>query len=400
MLTDARVPNHVPADLVVDIDIYNLPGGDKDPQTAWKKFQGKANLIYTPRNGGHWIATNGPIIASIYRDFRRFSSTEVVIPVPGGVPLLPIQANPPHHKAYRQTIDAIFAPKEVDRLSSDIRQLVIELMDEFIGDGACEFMSQFAVKFPLMIFLKMMGLPTEDLLYLRKLVESYAASPDIDVKRAANAELVDYLSVWINRRTDTPADDGLTAVTKGEIDGRPFSLDEKLSICLNLLGAGLDTVMNMLGFIVRYLAEQPDQRKYIRANGDQMTKIVQEFLRRYPIANMARTVAEDMEYEGVAMKAGEMMYLPTSLYNLDEALIENPEDIDLTRSAPSISFGSGRHTCAGAILARKELGIFLEEWLRRIPDFELDRANAPIVKAGAINAACSVWLKWPLTVQA
>lgn len=401
-MLDARgdIPSHVPEELVVDVDVYDLPGGDVDPQIAWRSVQGRGPLIYTPRYGGHWIATTGPDIAKFYRDFHNFSSTEVVIPPPGGVPLLPIQADPPVHKYYRGTINQLFSPAVVQRLSGDIRMLATSLIDTFIDKGECEFNSEFSVKFPLMIFLRIMGLPLDDLLYLRRIVDQYASSSDIALKQAANAELAAYLEKAIDERIENPRDDGITIVSQGVVDGRPFTRFEMLATCVNLLQAGLDTVTNMLGFIVHHLARHPEQRAYIRANFDRMHDITQELMRRFPIANMCRILANDFEYKGVTMKAGDMMFLPTSLYNLDENFIAHPEQVDFHRPASHITFGSGRHTCAGAVLARKEISIFLEEWLTRIPDFTIAPDRQPVFKASAINSAYKIWLQWPVAQAA
>ena len=64
--------------------------------------------------------------------------------------------------------------------------------------------------------------------------------------------------------------------------------------------------------------------------------------------------------------------LPLPIGNYDPMLVENAETIDLTRTVnPHIAFGSGAHRCLGSILARSEIIISLQEWLKRIPDFEV-----------------------------
>ena len=70
-------PAHVPAGRVVDVDIYDLPGAHDDVHAAWRRLQGEYDLVWTPRNGGHWIATGGALIMQLYRDSERFSNREV-----------------------------------------------------------------------------------------------------------------------------------------------------------------------------------------------------------------------------------------------------------------------------------------------------------------------------------
>lgn len=389
-----NVPEHVPPELVVDIDVFDIPGGRVDPATAWRSFQGSGPLAYSPRYGGHWIATHGQDIPKLYQDFKHLSSRQVVIPDPGNI-LLPIQADPPLHSQYRSTIAPLLDNAAVNGREKEIRDLTVSLIEGFRKDGECDFVNQFGLQLPLLIFLKMMGLPTEDLRYLRGLVDTFTSSPDVEQKRSANIELSDYLNGWIDRRIAEPENDGLTAVIRGTVEGRPYTREEMLSHCVMLMLAGLDTVANMLAFIAHHLATHPEDRQYIRDNHDKMPQIVQELLRRFPVANIGRVIAEDWEYRGVQLKKGDRIILPVSLYNLDPEHVSQPEKVDFSRPVKHITFGSGRHTCAGAILARKEITIFLEEWLNRIPDFEVDPARPPKFIAMAANSVYGLWLKWP-----
>ena len=74
----------------------------------------------------------------------------------------------------------------------------------------------------------------------------------------------------------------------------------------------------------------------------------------------------------------------------------NPDSVDFDRSVKHITFGSGPHTCSGALLARKEMTVFLQEWLTRIPDFEADETRPPRMIGMAANSIYSLWLKWPV----
>ena len=85
-------PGHVPAERIVDVDIYDLPGADKDVHRAWQALADRHDLVWTPRNGGHWIATGGDLIMQIYRDTERFSNCEIAVPAGSMLlPTLPIQ---------------------------------------------------------------------------------------------------------------------------------------------------------------------------------------------------------------------------------------------------------------------------------------------------------------------
>ena len=396
---DWTVPSHVPPELVVDIDLFDIPGGDVDPPAAWREFQGKGPLAFSGRNGGYWVATCGEDIPKLFRDFEHLSSRKIVIPQPDNL-MLPIQADPPVHKHYRSTINPMLGNEAVEGRSADIRALTIELIEGFRPLGQCEFIGEFSLQLPLMIFLKLMGLPIEDLAYLRERVDVFTHDPDVNNKMKAAAEEEAYLDRWFEERIRNPQNDGLTRITQATIEGRPYTRQEMVSTGVMLFQAGLDTVANMLGFIAMHLARHPEQRQYIRDNHDKMPAIVQELLRRFPIANMARVVTTDWEYKGVVLKADDMIMLAPSLYNMDRDRVPDADAVELTREAQHITFGSGRHTCAGAVLARKEVTIFLEEWLARIPDYEIDPARPPKMIAMAASTISELWLKWPVPAAA
>lgn len=389
------VPDHVPQDLVVDIDLFDIPGGDKDTALAWRSYQRAGrHVVYSPHNGGYWVATCGEDMPGLYRDCEHLSSAKVVVPDPGNW-MLPTQADPPQHRAYRSVIDPFFTKEAIDAREDDIRALTVELIEGFRPRGHCEFISEFALRLPLMIFLKMVGLPWDDLLYLRNLVETFQSDPDVAKKVTAIGELEGYLKAALVERLENPRKDGLSIVVHSRVGERPITLDEALATAVMMLQGGLDTVANHLGFVVHYLAQHPDKRALVRAHPEQLPAVVNEFLRRFPVANMARVVAKDWDYKGVLLKAGDRVVLPVSLYNLDPERLANPEDIDFSRETKHITFGSGRHTCAGAILARKEMAIFFEEWLSRIPDFELDPDRPPQMIAQQGNSIHALHIRWP-----
>jgi len=393
--TPTTVPAHVPPELVVDLDIYDFPPGDA--QTNWSLFERDRPLSWSPYNGGHWIATTADAVFRFYRDVEHFSSRQIVIPKIGEDDrMIPIQIDPPVHADYRRNIIGLFDQSAVEAMSRDVRTLCVSMIEEIRQQPEIEFVQGFAFQFPLTVFLRMMGLPLEDRRYLRSLVERFSDSPDLAEKMAAHAELHVYIDKAIEDRIAHPRDDAVTMVTRSRIGDRPYTRQEMRATIQLLMAAGLDTVANLLGFITHYLATNPSQADHVRANLDNdvvMHRVIQEFLRRFPIVNSSRILAKDYVYDGVTLLAGDMIILPATPFNLDEARGE-PEHVDFDRkSARHITFGSGPHSCAGALLAREEIQIFLGEWLTRIPVFRIDPARPPKMRALPLNAMSELWLK-------
>jgi cytochrome P450 len=128
----------------------------------------------------------------------------------------------------------------------------------------------------------------------------------------------------------------------------------------------------MMGFIAAYLAEHPEVRGQLRAGIALIPTAVEEFLRRFAVTSLGRVAVKDFDVGGVTVRAGDHVLLSSPLHNLDPERFPNPEKICLDRGrAHHISFGRGTHACLGAYLARIELRIFIEEWLARIPEFEI-----------------------------
>jgi cytochrome P450 len=155
-------PPHVPPALVVDFDFMRPGPEGGDPFEAWMQLHGLPPLVWTPRNGGHWLATRGEDIPVILKDHGRFSSRRVFIGLndrPRGVPL---EYDPPEHGPLRNVLIPAFTPKAVAVWSAEARRLSIELIEGFKPDGGCDFIRDFAQQLPMIIFLKIVDLPLDD----------------------------------------------------------------------------------------------------------------------------------------------------------------------------------------------------------------------------------------------
>jgi cytochrome P450 len=115
-------------------------------------------------------------------------------------------------------------------------------------------------------------------------------------------------------------------------------------------------------------------------------------------SSIGRVIAGDFTYRGVEMRKGESVILLSAMVGLDEKLNKCPVDVDFSRDATQTHavFGLGIHACPGAVLARRELKIFLQEWLRRIPDFEIAPGTTPSFTTGFVTGLTELKLVWPV----
>ncbi|WP_242123869.1 cytochrome P450 [Sphingobium sp. Sx8-8] len=392
------VPSHVPFDRVLDFDMIAdvAKGGLQD---AHRALHDKApDVFFTPRNGGHWVATRMADITEIMTNPEVFSSADALPPMPWYMPkmkLPPQDMDPPQHMRYRLLLLKFLAPREVKKLETRIRALMTELIDAALAKGSVDFVADVAVPFPVKIFMGMMGM---DMSRFRQFVgwanaALASAKPRDRVMPFIRINL--YMRSLIKQRKKHPGDDVVSMLIASEVEGKKLSDGMILQICNLLFLAGLDTVTNGMTFILRHLAEHPDQQQRLRDNSDEIPGAIEEMLRRYAFVTVIRRVTRDTVLNGAALHAGDIIYGSLAGASNDERVFPDPGTVDLDRPRPShVAFNTGPHNCAGANLARLELKVFLEEWLRRVPPFRLKPGQHLETRGGAILAIEQLQVVW------
>lgn len=405
----APVPAHVPPEAVYDFDMRHDVKLLTDPHERVRELLREAPPVFwTPRNGGRWIAIGHPEIFEASRDTERFSSglmpreqmQAMLAMMPKDMPRIPqatpITMDPPEHGRFRGPLQKTFSPRAAMNRLDEIRQLADELIDNVIDQGRCEFISDIAEPLPVTVFLRMMGLPTSRLAEFRELVHEFLENTAGDdmlkaaglSRKVANAMLPDILA-----RKDSPRDDIISLLWQTEIEGEPMTLELMEDYAVLLFIAGLDTVINGMGFGVRHLAMNPELQAQLRANPERIPDAAEELLRRYTFTIPMRRVAKDTTLGGWEMKVGEWLaiYLPGA--DLDPREFEAPETFDLEReNKVHIAFGAGPHRCLGAHLARVELQVLYQQMLKRLPTWRLD--GEPSFHSGNIIAFDSLPIRW------
>ena len=398
-MSTETMPENIPDSRVVDFDIYNFAIVDGEYQLAFKELtaDGRPDLLWTPHNGGHWICTRAATIERVLNESQHFSSRQIIVPrQPEGAPkLLPLQIDPPDHEAYKLLIAHAMSPRAVTPMAIRARALTVELIEGFQARGECEFVSEFAQHLPIAIFMQMTGLPDEDQTLLTHIAETVLRGESEVVRGQAMMQLAGYGMGKIAERRASPGDDLISSLAQARVAGELLDDHTLTGMILLLFAAGLDTVAAMLGFFARFLADHPDHRRALIARPELIPAAVEELLRRFPIAVIGREVIKDVEVDGVMLKAGDMVVAPTPLDGLDDIKFHDPATVDFNRPRPMhATFGSGVHRCLGSMLARAELRIFLEEWLKRIPDFAVKPGAEIKVAARSVATLISLPLVW------
>lgn len=400
---DYTIPDHVPAELVFPLD------GESHPELKKNPFKVFANLhketppiFFNPaafQGAGGWSISDGTIIKEVLQTPELFSSkngTGFSFLLGQELDLIPLEIDPPEHVKYRAHFNRPLSPREVATREDFVRSTAVSLLEKFQSNGQCEFVEDFAVQFPVRIFMDLFGMPPEDfdriLDYEYKLLHT---SNTIETRSQAARDIYDYLLDMLAEKRANPGDDLATAVLDFTVDERPLTDKEILGIYFLLFVGGLDTVASSLGFAWRYLAANPQAQQQLRENPELIPGAVEEFFRLHSVVEVRRTVTEDTEFHGVHLKKGDFVNCITAVASLDSKEFENPMEANFERSPNRhCAFVFGPHRCMGSNLARLEIRVALEEWLTRVPEFSIEEGADIDVNLGAVVSLARLPLTW------
>jgi cholest-4-en-3-one 26-monooxygenase len=291
----------------------------------------------------------------------------------------------PLHTQRRKLVSRRFTPRAVAGREDHVREIVTELLDAALAKGRVEIVSEMASVLPARMIGWLLGFPDDEWPSLRDWSERtimLGGGPRYfnEDGMAAATEFFAAATDLHAEKSKCPADDVMSIWTSSEVDGVPVSIADVVSDCLLLLDGGAETTRTVIARAILQLIDNPDQWAALRAGAD-ISTAVEEFIRYVtPVHNMCRTARADYDIGGVTIKAGQQVVLLYGSANRDGTHFTDPEAFNVQRQNNShIAFGLGTHFCLGAGLARLEIKIFFEEFVRRVKSLSL-APNHPIVE--------------------
>ena len=393
-------PDHVPADRVYDYDLFEAPreiSSDYQIDIVRRIHREAPDIFWTPRNGGHWVVTRAREIDMCQRDGDLFSMQDVVVPA-GAKPLIniPLETDGPAHSAYRNVLQPAFTPAKIMQLERDIRALAIQLIEGFVDRGECEFVSEFSAILPIEIFLQLAELPRSDKADLMIWADASVHPQTLEDRVWGYGQMSAYIDALMAERAEGTGEDVISMIMRGRVFDRDMTHAERHSMILNVLLGGLDTVMATMGVIARFLATHPEHRRQLKDDHSLIPRAIDELMRFYGATGTARVVTRDVEYDGVLFRKDDRVLVQSMFHGQDNRRFDQPEIVDFHRKdVRHATFGQGKHRCIGAMLARLEMRIFIEEWLQRIPDFDVAPDEGAVLERGMVNSVRKLKLVWP-----
>ncbi|WP_067541485.1 cytochrome P450 [Nocardia crassostreae] len=279
------------------------------------------------------------------------------------------------HARLRRLVSQAFTRTAVDRLRPVMRAVTEELVEPLVRAGECEFMADFADRYPARILAELLGVPPEQREVFRRLpkeiglIFTVSAAAHLDRIETAIRTLGDAIDALIEQRRSSPGDDLLTELIAAEEAGDRLSPVELRNMASALLFAGHDTTRQQLGLAVQTLLDYPAQWRMLAADPGLAPRAVEEIMRVAPGVNTIwRVTDETIDFEGLTIPAGSFINILSNAAHTDPAAFGDAEfDITALRSAPQLTFGGGIHYCLGAPLARAEIAEALPILARRLP---------------------------------
>ena len=333
-----------------------------------------------------YLVTRHDDIKEVLADHERFSNSRppgFVIP---GAPAVPdeeqadaragnlLGLDPPEHQRLRRMLTGEFTVRRMKRLEPRIVEIVEAHLDAMENAGApADLVASFALPIPSLVICELLGVPYRDREdFQRRTARQLDLSIPIPERFELQREGREYMRSLVAGARLQPGEDMLGMLVREH--GAELTDEELIGIAGLLLLAGHETTSNMLGLGTLALLRHPDQLAAVRDDPDAVGTAVEELLRWLSIVHsgIPRITTTDVEIAGVAIPAGQLVFVSLPSGNRDPGFVDGPDTLDVHRGAPGhLAFGHGVHHCLGAPLARMEMKIAFPALLRRFPGLTL-----------------------------
>jgi len=407
------------ADWATDYDLFD-PAYVLDPAPVWADLRRRCPIAHSERWGGSWMPTRYEDVAAMARLVPQLSSRQILVVPPvssvdeetgeavtylAKVP--PISSDPPEHGPARRLILPALSPQAVARHEPFTRELAERLVDGFAGRGRVDAAAEYAQQIPPRVIAHLLGVDPGQadtfIAWVRGILEQGLTDPEVRLRN--RGLIMGFFAGQVAKRRAQPpgargvpeeAEDFISALLEGELDGEPVSDEHAVGTCNLLLVAGIDTTWSSIGSALWHLATHPADRRRLAAEPELMPVAVEELLRAYSPVTMARVAAEEETVNGVNVRPGDRVILNFPAANRDPEVFPDADEVVIDRAHNRhIAFGAGIHRCAGSNLARMEMNVALSVFISHIPEFSLEDPSAVTWAGGQVRGPRCLPLVFP-----
>jgi cytochrome P450 len=353
-----------------------------------QQLHGQCPVAWTATYDGHWIVSGHQELFDIGRRADVLSNDHdaagerngyqgICIPPTTTDRAGFLEMDPPEQREYRRILNPYLSPAAVERWKPMVNAVTNACLDEVIESGRIDFVDDLANVVPAVLTMAILGSPLEDWeIYCEPthaFVYLHPESPELPRIQQLQLEMYTKMFNDVASARDDRKPGILSALMESEIGGKPPSDLDVLGVMALVIGGGFDTTTALTAHSLEWLSENPDSRRHLIDNiDDLLDKATEEFLRYFtPAVGDARTVTKDCEINGVRFNEGDRMWLSWAMANRDAAMFPEPDRVVLDRTPNRhYSFGLGVHRCIGSNVARMVFKSMLTTVLDRIPDYQ------------------------------
>lgn len=367
-----------------------------NPFPIWDELRSGCPVAHTDRyNEGVWLPTRFEDLTAVARNPEVFSSGHSGVTAGGTVErgkFPPIHLDPPDHGVIRRELLPFFAPARIAGWEPSIRAHCHELAESLKGQPEADAAMDYAAHIPAAAIATILGIdPADGVLFRKWLLGIELGDNDSELLTETLNEMGGYFASAIEDRRVNPSDDLIGYLIEAEIDGEKLD-DGALVRLLSLqLVAGVDTTWGVLGASLWHLATHPEDRDRLVADPSMIPTAVEEFLRAFASVSLWRKVVKPGAIGDQLVKPGDTVMMAFPAACRDPEAFERADEVIIDRQQNRhVAFGAGIHRCLGSNLARLELNVGIETWLKYFPNFELAPDAAVTWAAGALRGPRSI----------
>ena len=363
----------------------------EDPFPTYHHFLEHEPCSYNPKMDFHALFRFADVWDATL-DWKTYSSSlgpslENRGQIPGEVFSI-IGMDPPRHTRLRNIVSRGFTPRRIAALEPEVRKLAAHYLAALRDEKSFDVQQAFSVKLPMDVISVLLGIPEADRDGYRHTVDKgLERDPETGQPGMENLFMLgksrDLVLGLLADRRKHPREDLITVIAEAEYtepDGtqRRLSDDEVAAFTTLLAAAGAETTAKLIGNMIVYLFQHPDQRKYVFDDPQaRLPNAIEEVLRYdAPSQFQGRVALRDVTVHGVTIPQGARVAFVTGAACRDPREFADPDRLDVTRKADrELYFGYGQHVCIGKSLARLETRVAMEELHARFPDWNVDESG-------------------------
>lgn len=415
-------PFHASAETVSAAEAFDMFADEyqANPAESLKHFREEKPIFFSEAMN-YWVVTRYQDMKEIFRDPITFSARNVLEKfTPNSEEADEIlksynyamnrtlvnEDEPIHMERRRELLDAFSVPN-LEELRETTKQLVQEQVDGFINKGRIDLVSTLLWNVPLVIALKFLGVPDNDIAELQK----YGVAHKVNTWGRPTAEEQLHVATMVGKfwhfsgqvlesmKQNSENKKGwmYDMIRKNRL--RPDVVTDNYlhSMMMAILVAAHETTSTATANAIVHLLSVPGLWLKLHHNPHMIPAAAEECLRvAGPIVAWRREATRDVVISGVNIAKGDKLFLVMAAANRDPDHFENPDLLDIQRDNASehLSFGYGAHQCLGKNIGRMEVCVMLEELTRRIPYLRLSEQTFTNLPNTSFHGPEALWLEW------